>query len=58
MDMITEGLLAEFTKEFQIEGLPEDKRFEHFTGYVILKRHYSETFDPSEIVVGEGGTLR
>jgi hypothetical protein len=57
MDMITEGLLAEFTKEFQIDSLPEDKRFENFAGFVILKRHYSETFDPGEIVVGEGGDL-
>jgi hypothetical protein len=57
MDMITEGLLAEFTKEFQIGGLPEDKQFEHFSGFVVLKRHYSETFDPGEIVIGDGGDL-
>jgi hypothetical protein len=57
MDMITEGLLAEFTKEFQIGSLPEDKQFEHFAGFVVLKRHYSETFDPGEIVVGDGGDL-
>ncbi|HLI98452.1 MAG TPA: AIPR family protein, partial [Bradyrhizobium sp.] len=57
MDMITEGLLAEFTKEFQIGNLPEDKRFEHFAGFVVLKRHYSETFDPGDIVTGEGGDL-
>lgn len=57
MDMITSGLLAEFTKEFQIEKLPEDKRFEHFAGFVVLKRHYSETFDPGDIVTGSGGDL-
>ncbi len=57
MDMITEGLLAEFTKEFQISNLSEDKRFEHFAGFIILKRHYSETFDPGDIVVGDGGDL-
>ncbi|UPK03064.1 hypothetical protein [Bradyrhizobium sp. 170] len=56
MDMITAGLLAEFTKEFQIENLSEDKRFEHFAGFVVLKRHYSETFDPGNIVAGAGGT--
>lgn len=56
MDMITEGLLAEFSKEFQIEALQEDKRFEHLCGFVV-KRHYSETFDPKEIVVGAGGDL-
>jgi hypothetical protein len=46
MDMITEGLLAEFSKEFQIEALQEDKRFEHLCGFIVVKRHYSETFDP------------
>jgi hypothetical protein len=57
MDMITEGLLAEFSKEFQIEALQEDKRFEHLCGFIVVKRHYSETFDPKEIVVGAGGDL-
>lgn len=57
MDMITAGLLAEFTKEFQIAKLPEDKRFEHFAGFVVLKRHYSETLDPGNIVTGAGGDL-
>lgn len=57
MDMITAGLLAEFTKEFQIAKLPEDKRFEHLAGFVVLKRHYSETFDPGDIVTGSGGDL-
>ena len=57
MDMITEGLLTEFSKEFQIEALQEDKRFEHLCGFIVVKRHYSETFDPKEIVVGAGGDL-
>ncbi len=57
MDMITEGLLAEFSKEFQVEALQEDKRFEHLCGFIVVKRHYSETFDPKEIVVGAGGDL-
>lgn len=57
MDMITEGLLAEFSKEFQIEALQDDKRFEHLCGFIIVKRHYSETFDPKEVVVGSGGDL-
>jgi hypothetical protein len=57
MDMITEGLLAEFSKEFQVESLPEDKRFENLCGFIVVKRHYSETFDPKEIVVGAGGDL-
>jgi hypothetical protein len=57
MDMITDGLLAEFSKEFQIEALQEDKRFEYLCGFIVVKRHYSETFDPKDVVLGAGGDL-
>jgi AIPR protein len=55
MDRVTQSLLAEFSAEHSIEALPEDQRFEHFTGYVIVRRHYGETFDSGDIVVGNGG---
>jgi hypothetical protein len=55
MDRITQSLLTEFSVEHSIETLPEDQRFEHFTGYVTVRRHYGETFDSGDIVVGNGG---
>jgi hypothetical protein len=55
MDRITQSLLTEFSAEHSIETLPEDQRFEHFTGYVTVRRHYGETFDSGDIVVGNGG---
>ncbi len=58
MDRITEGLLSEFSGEFAIEGLPEDERFEHFSTWLTVRRHYSEmTFTPGELVTGSGGDI-
>ena len=55
MDRITQSLLAEFSKEHDIESLKEDVRFEHFAAYITVRRYYSEAFDPEDIVVGAGG---
>jgi hypothetical protein len=57
MDLITTSLLTEFSKEYSIESLPEDQRFEIFAAYICVRRHYSETFDPGDIVCGHGGDL-
>lgn len=54
MDRITESLLAEFSEEFDLKKLPEDKRFEHFASYVTVKRHHSEHFDTTDVVTGSG----
>ncbi len=54
MDRISESLLNEFSGEHDIASLPEDKRFEHFASFVTVRRHYSETFDTSEIITGAG----
>ncbi|MDO8637133.1 MAG: AIPR family protein [Dehalococcoidia bacterium] len=55
MDRISESLLNEFSEEQDIGSLPEDKRFEHFASYIVVKRHYPGTFDTDDIIVGEGG---
>jgi hypothetical protein len=57
MDRITESLLNEFSKEHELELLSQDKRFEHFAGYVTVRRQYSETFDTEDIVTGAGGDV-
>jgi hypothetical protein len=54
MDRISESLLTEFSGEHGISLLPEDQRFEHFAAFVTVRRHYSETFDTTEIVTGAG----
>ena len=52
MDLNTTNLLAEFSKEFEVEDLPEDDRFELLASYITAKRHYTETFSPSDVVIG------
>ena len=53
MDRITKSLLDEFSRDYGLDGLNEDDRFEHLASYVTVHRQYSETFDTSEIVLGD-----
>jgi hypothetical protein len=55
MDRITKSLLDEFSREYGVAKLPEDKQFEHFACYLTLQRHHSETFDTMDVVTGSGG---
>jgi hypothetical protein len=55
MDLITQNLLGQFSSEYAITELAESKRFEHFTAFCMVRRHYSRSFDPASIVVGGGG---
>jgi hypothetical protein len=52
MDKVSESLLNEFSNERGITQLHEDKRFEHFVCFITVGRHYSETFDTEDILVG------
>jgi hypothetical protein len=54
MDRITKSLLDEFCREHGLTNLTEDRQFEHFSAYIALNRFQGETFDTSELVVGEG----
>jgi AIPR protein len=53
MDRVTESLLAEFANDRGIGLLKEDKKFEHFVSFITVGRHYSETFDTEDILVGD-----
>jgi hypothetical protein len=55
MDRITKSLLEEFSREHDLDKLPEDKQFEHFASYLTIQRHHSETFDTFDVVTGSGG---
>ena len=55
MDMVTEAMLKEFSKERGIEHLPEDIRFEHFCAFSLVRRYFSgESFDTMDLVTGSG----
>src|SRR4051794_19290762 len=53
MDRVSESLLNEFSTERGLTHLPEDKRFENFVTFITVGRHYSETFDTEELLVGD-----
>ncbi len=56
MDRITQGLLAEFSDQFDLGSLDASEQFESFATFLATRRHYSEApFDPFDLVVGEGG---
>jgi hypothetical protein len=57
MDRITKSLLDEFSRDYGLNGLPEDVRFEHFASFVTVHRQHSETFDTSAIVLSESGGM-
>jgi AIPR protein len=55
MDRISANILEKFSKEYEIETKPEDKRFEWLTTFLALRRHYSRSVDLEPLVIGEGG---
>lgn len=54
MDRITESLLADFCHEHDLERAPQDKQFELFSGFSMIRRHYRRTFDVDDVWVGGG----
>lgn len=55
MDRITKSLLTEFVQQNGLESLVEETAFEHFTGYLVTSRHFTESFSSEDIHVGAGG---
>jgi hypothetical protein len=53
MDRVSGSLLQEFSIEREISNLPESKRFEHFVSFITTSRHYADTFDTDDILVGD-----
>ncbi|MCF8277019.1 MAG: AIPR family protein [Flavobacteriales bacterium] len=54
MDRITKSLLEEFVKQNGLENIAEDQAFEHFTGYIVTSKHFTESFSSEDIHVGAG----
>lgn len=54
MDLITEQYVNTFCREHNIpESLPESKRFEHFSAYVVFRREHAETIDTHDVLTGD-----
>ena len=46
-------MLEEFSTEHGVAALQEKDRFEHFVSYATVQRMPAETFDTSDIVLGQ-----
>lgn len=55
LDRITSQMLAEFSAENELNELPQDKQFEHFAAFSMIRRHYSRSFSTRDVVLGGGG---
>lgn len=54
MDTVTRALMNEFAEGNNLTHLPEDKKFEHFSAFCVVSARYSDDFDTSDLVVGDG----
>lgn len=55
MDRITRSLLDTFSSQYDIDGLEESKRFEHFSNYILISKLNRSSFDLDDIHTGSGG---
>ena len=57
MDFVTQALIKDFVESNELTHLPEDKKFEHFATYSVVSSRFTEEFDTSDLVVGDGQDL-
>lgn len=57
MDSVTLALLNDFCDSSGLNELTMDKKFEHFAAYSVVSSRYSEDFDTSDLVAGDGQDL-
>jgi hypothetical protein len=57
MDRITENIIKEFATANGLTMLNQSALFEHFTGFLVTSKHYTETFSTDDIQTGSGGDI-
>lgn len=57
MDSVTQALLKDFVESNSLTDLPADKQFEHFAAYSVVSSRYTEEFDTTDLVAGDGQDL-
>ena len=55
MDLITQGLVRNFSEARSLQGKDASKQFEYFSTNLILNRYFGGDYDLDDIVVGGGG---
>jgi hypothetical protein len=53
MDRITQGIVDEFVKNFDLGKESPEEQFEHFVNVAVVSSEYHESFDPSDVHVGK-----
>lgn len=57
MDRIVQSYMESFLTSQQIEERDQSKQFEMFASYCAVERHYTDTYNLSDIITAEGGTV-
>lgn len=57
MDSVTQALLKDFVESNSLTDLPTDKQFEHFAAFSVVSSRYTEEFDTTDLVAGDGQDL-
>ena len=55
MDRIIQNYMNNFLVSQQIEEKEQNRQFEMFSAYCAVEKHYSDTYNLSDIITGEGG---
>ena len=55
MDRIIQSYMDSFIKSQEILEKDESKQFEMFSAYSVVEQWYTETYNLSDIIIGEGG---
>ena len=55
MDRITETLLNGFAAEYEIVNLPVDKKFERFSAFSTIRRHFTGSIEIEGVMMGGSG---
>ena len=55
MDRIVQSYMESFLTSQQIEERDQSKQFEMFASYCAVERHYTDTYNLSDIITAEGG---
>lgn len=55
MDRIIKSYMDSFVKSQEIKDKDESKQFEMFAAYSVIEQWYTDTYNLSDIIIGEGG---
>jgi hypothetical protein len=58
VDLINQNLLTSFSDEYDLDGMPEEDRFERFAAFSMIRQHYARSFALDDVSTGQSGEGR